>query len=107
MVSLNSSIVTLGFQHEPQEVCKAYAEIRGIPPLRAFATLSDKRHILTEDTEGNTALWDVTSGSKVQEFGKVMPFRTAYDQHTPLEPWLVLQYPLFHQNRVLVHFYSW
>lgn len=43
-----------------------------MPPLRAFATILDRRHILTEDTEGEVTLWDVTSGSRVQDFGKVI-----------------------------------
>lgn len=60
-----------GYQLTKHESCRVCAEIKGIPPYRAFATLPDKRHVLTEDAEGAVTLWDVTSGARIQEYGKV------------------------------------
>ena len=60
-----------GQQWEMQAGCRVHAEIRGIPPLRAFATILDKRHVLTQDSEGQVSLWDVTCAARVQDYGKV------------------------------------
>ena len=34
--------------------------------------MNDRRHILTQDAEGDVALWDVLTGGEVQAFGKVI-----------------------------------
>ena len=48
-------------------------EIRGIPPLVRFATLADRRHVLTQDSGGMVALWDIACGAIVEQYGKVTP----------------------------------
>ena len=35
----------------------------GIPPIRHVAVLTDRRHVLTQDSEGKVLLWDVTAGA--------------------------------------------
>ncbi|KAL3133704.1 hypothetical protein ABBQ32_008201 [Trebouxia sp. C0010 RCD-2024] len=46
-------------------------ETSGIPPLVQSAVLTDRRHMLTKDAEGNVELWDVTTGAVEERFGKV------------------------------------
>lgn len=41
--------------------------------LVALRVLTDKRHILTKDSEGNVQLWDVLSGAPIQQLGQVGP----------------------------------
>eukprot|EP00879_Flechtneria_rotunda_P018080 GHRR01018953.1.p1 GENE.GHRR01018953.1~~GHRR01018953.1.p1 ORF type:complete len:757 (+),score=249.11 GHRR01018953.1:300-2570(+) len=45
--------------------------IQGAPGLVALRVLADKRHILTQDTAGDVALWDVLAGRPVQQLGQV------------------------------------
>ena len=44
------------------------------PPLcpPSLQVMNDRRHILTQDAEGDVALWDVLTGGEVQAFGKVI-----------------------------------
>jgi len=43
-------------------------EITGINPIVRHAVLHDKRHVLTQDSVGSIALWDVTKPSPVKTF---------------------------------------
>ncbi|KAL3143253.1 hypothetical protein ABBQ38_002103 [Trebouxia sp. C0009 RCD-2024] len=43
----------------------------GIPPLVQSAVLTDRRHLLTKDAQGNVELWDITTGAVAERFGKV------------------------------------
>jgi WD repeat-containing protein 48 len=43
-------------------------EITGISPIVRHAVLHDKRHVLTQDSVGSIALWDVTKPSPVKTF---------------------------------------
>ncbi|KAG2452302.1 hypothetical protein HYH02_003326 [Chlamydomonas schloesseri] len=45
--------------------------IPGVPALVAHEVLADRRHVLTRDSRGHVALWDVLTGAKVQSYGKV------------------------------------
>lgn len=47
------------------------AAIPGVPPLRHVAVLTDRRHVLTQDAEGQVLLWDVTVGAAVRDLGRV------------------------------------
>ena len=50
---------------EPSEV------IRGGPSIRSYSIQNDKRHIVTRDTEGGVAVYDVLKASKVADLGQV------------------------------------
>ncbi|XP_054266691.1 WD repeat-containing protein 48-like [Macrosteles quadrilineatus] len=45
--------------------------IKGGPAIRRFHILNDKRHILTQDTENNVAIFDVLKACKVEDLGQV------------------------------------
>uniref|UniRef100_A0A1B6MI01 WD repeat-containing protein 48 homolog n=1 Tax=Graphocephala atropunctata TaxID=36148 RepID=A0A1B6MI01_9HEMI len=45
--------------------------IKGGPAIRRFHILNDKRHILTQDTENNVAIYDVLKACKVEDLGQV------------------------------------
>jgi len=47
------------------------ATIQGGASTRQYHVLNDKRHILTKDTKGNVALWDVLTAKKVDDLGSV------------------------------------
>ena len=66
-----------GGDAQPAEVCRLAAEIRGIPPLLRFSQLPDRRHVLTQDSEGQLARWDVTCGAIKDNYGKVNFFSTS------------------------------
>lgn len=46
-------------------------ETSGVPPLVQSAVLTDRRHVLTKDAQGNVELWDITTGAVAEHFGKV------------------------------------
>ena len=56
---------------QPQQQ-QATAQTSGIAPLVQSAVLTDRRHILTKDAEGNVDLWDVTTGAVEERFGQVL-----------------------------------
>ncbi|GMS89363.1 hypothetical protein PENTCL1PPCAC_11538 [Pristionchus entomophagus] len=45
--------------------------IPGAPSIRQHVVLNDKRHVVTRDSRGDVALFDVLSASKVHEYGQV------------------------------------
>lgn len=53
------------------EVVPPKATIEGAPAIRKYRVLNDKRHILTQDSEGNVSLYDVLQIKKVEDYGKV------------------------------------
>lgn len=55
---------------QPQQD-QATAQTTGLLPLVQSAVLTDRRHILTKDAEGNVELWDVATGAVEERFGKV------------------------------------
>lgn len=55
---------------QPQQD-QATAQTTGLVPLVQSAVLTDRRHILTKDAEGNVELWDVATGAVEEHFGKV------------------------------------
>lgn len=55
---------------QPQQQ-QATHQTSGIPPLVHSAVLTDRRHILSKDAEGNVELWDIATGAVEQRFGKV------------------------------------
>ena len=55
---------------QPQQR-QASCQTSGIPPLVHSAVLTDRRHVLTKDAEGNVQLWDIATGAVEQHFGKV------------------------------------
>lgn len=44
--------------------------IPGAPAIKKHAMLSDKRHVLTRDSDGNVALYDVLAARKIKDYGK-------------------------------------
>lgn len=56
---------------QPQQQ-QATAQTSGIAPLVQSAVLTDRRHVLTKDAEGNVDLWDVTTGAVEERFGQVL-----------------------------------
>ena len=50
---------------------QASQQTRGIPPLVQSAVLTDRRHILTKDAEGQVELWDIATGAVQEQYGKV------------------------------------
>ena len=57
-----------GLQPQQQQ---ASCQTSGIPPLVHSAVLTDRRHILSKDAEGNVDLWDIATGAVQQHFGQV------------------------------------
>lgn len=49
----------VGQEEDSQTVDKPEATIKGGPAIRKYCILNDKRHILTQDSEQNVALYDV------------------------------------------------
>ncbi|DBA75032.1 TPA: hypothetical protein ACH3X1_010369 [Trebouxia sp. C0004] len=49
----------------------ATAQTRGIAPLVQSAVLTDRRHILTKDAEGNVELWDTATAAVKERFGQI------------------------------------
>ena len=47
------------------------AIIRGGPSIRSYSVLNDKRQIVTRDTEGGVAVYDVLKASKLADLGEV------------------------------------
>jgi len=45
--------------------------IKGVPGIVLHKVMTDRRHVLTKDTDGNVALWDVLTGGVVDSYGKV------------------------------------
>lgn len=45
--------------------------IRGKPSIRTYTVLNDKRYIVTKDTEGNVAIYDVLRCCKTEDLGRV------------------------------------
>eukprot|EP00287_Rhodomonas_sp_CCMP768_P002079 CAMPEP_0196734602 /NCGR_PEP_ID=MMETSP1091-20130531/13282_1 /TAXON_ID=302021 /ORGANISM="Rhodomonas sp., Strain CCMP768" /LENGTH=729 /DNA_ID=CAMNT_0042078125 /DNA_START=337 /DNA_END=2526 /DNA_ORIENTATION=+ len=50
--------------------------VQGLPAIVKHDFLENRRHVLTLDTAGMVSAWDVTSGKRVKDFGKV-----DFDQH--------------------------
>ncbi len=50
----------------------ATAQTRGIAPLVQSAVLTDRRHILTKDADGNVELWDTATAAVKERFGQVL-----------------------------------
>ncbi|XP_075545424.1 WD repeat-containing protein 48 isoform X1 [Dermacentor variabilis] len=48
---------------------KPQASIKGNPSIRHYAVLNDKRYVITKDTAGNVAVWDVLHACKVEDLG--------------------------------------
>ncbi len=53
------------------KVAKPRAVIPGLPPIKQFAILADRRYILTQDAEGSVEVWDMTTAGVVRSYGKV------------------------------------
>lgn len=51
---------------------QAALQTRGMAPLVQSAVLTDRRHILTKDADGNVDLWDIATAAVEQRFGKVV-----------------------------------
>lgn len=59
--------------HLPHQGCSsqqlslltADVTIPGAPAIRQHVVLNDKRHVVTKDSEGNVAVYDILSASKV------------------------------------------
>lgn len=69
------------------------AVIAGLPPLKAAAALTDKRHIITQDSFGEVVLWDITKCAQVKVLGhgKIQDFQQSlFDPTYALEPWFSL-----------------
>jgi len=45
--------------------------VQGLPAITKHDFLENRRHVLTLDTAGMVSVWDVTSGKRVKDFGKV------------------------------------
>ncbi|KAL5013551.1 hypothetical protein ScPMuIL_007821 [Solemya velum] len=45
--------------------------VKGGPSIRQYYVLNDKRHIITKDTDDCVAVWDVLTGKKTDNLGKV------------------------------------
>lgn len=60
----------LGVGVQPQQQ-HASCETPGIAPLVHSAVLTDRRHILTKDAQGNVELWNIATGTVEERFGKV------------------------------------
>eukprot|EP00736_Rhodelphis_marinus_P001043 Rmarinus@m.2974 len=43
--------------------------IRGLPAIRRYEILNNRRHVLTEDSSGMVELWDITKGNVVKSYG--------------------------------------
>ncbi|GFR51816.1 hypothetical protein Agub_g14276 [Astrephomene gubernaculifera] len=60
--------------HEPSRLALAkspVAVVPGVPGIVAHEVLADRRHVLTKDSAGLVALWDVLQGAQVASYGMV------------------------------------
>jgi len=76
---------------EEEESDEAWAEepdlvIPGAPSIRHHTVMNDKRHILTKDTDGNAALWDVLKAGKVEDLGRKTMEEVLSDQKKVFVP---------------------
>jgi len=55
----------------PQPTCSMHPdlEIQGVASIVEVKPLTDKRHLLTRDSDGRVALWDVSQATRVEELG--------------------------------------
>jgi WD repeat-containing protein 48 len=44
--------------------------IRGMPSIKQYHILNDKRFIVTKDTDDNVCVWDVLQARKTESLGK-------------------------------------
>ena len=65
-----------GLSPQHLSICShAFPGLHALPPSPSppsLQVMNDRRHILTQDAEGDVALWDVLTGGEVQAFGKVI-----------------------------------
>lgn len=76
-----SSVVSLSFEDETKGVPaveslipvrnKPESIIKGQAGLTAHSFLTDRRRVLTQDTEGRVKLWDITQCREIKDFGTV------------------------------------
>jgi len=52
-------------------VDKPRMNIPGAPGIKQIHTCNNKRHVLTKDSEGNVALWDILKAKKLSDLGQV------------------------------------
>lgn len=70
----------------------ATAQTRGIAPLVQSAVLTDRRHILTKDAEGNVELWDTATAAVKERFGQVHSLACSHASHHTLHCFPSLPY---------------
>jgi len=78
-------------QTEPQ-VRDSDQMIRGGPSIKTYSILNDKRHIVTKDTDGQVAVFDVLKASKLEECGTADYDQVVKDRQTTVyvPPWFTV-----------------
>ncbi|CAI4231498.1 unnamed protein product [Auanema sp. JU1783] len=69
----NSNINDIAYDYEGRENIVPELVIPGAPSIKYHVVLNDKRHVVTKDSEGCVALYDVLGGRKVAEYGIFVP----------------------------------
>ena len=66
-------------QFHPRPTCGKHPdlEIQGVPSIVEVKPLTDKRHLLTRDSDGHVALWDVSQACTVEELGTEASIKNA------------------------------
>ncbi|EEB05778.1 WDR48 family WD repeat protein [Schizosaccharomyces japonicus yFS275] len=59
--------------------------IQGQPGLVKHTLLSNRRHVLTEDTKGNITLWDIVTCKRVKEYKPPVTMEDAINRHDTME----------------------
>ena len=68
----SSSLATMraGANVPAAQQAQPQLSLRGLPPLRQAAVLTDRRHVVTQDEEGRVQLWDITAGAPLMPAGQ-------------------------------------
>eukprot|EP00890_Picochlorum_soloecismus_P004001 jgi/Picsp_1/4601/NSC_01971-R1_wd repeat-containing protein 48-like len=63
----------------PRPTCGMHPdlEIQGVASIVEVKPLTDKRHLLTRDSDGSVALWDVSQATRVEELGSETSIKDA------------------------------
>lgn len=75
--SLSAASAATWQQQQQQRWCYTPACCLRAAGLVALRVLCDKRHILTQDSNGQVQLWDVLAGQPIQQLGQVRGVKVA------------------------------
>lgn len=88
--SRSRMVFSRGDKPEAQQQEPEYT-LKGVSPITQAAALTDRRHVLTQDSDGRVQLWDVINGAVVRDLGKSTTLKEAekelFDPAHNVAPW--------------------